>query len=242
MAGLGIVISRTGPGTGPIIPTPLHGNGVAGATHRYVPERLALATGAEISSVPDLIGTANLALVAGAGSTPVVAETSGQKYLEFVAGATARTLAGTADMGAAFSWATVLRATDKSIMNLVVDGYRTGVVGNDSWALYGYTGSATGYSIGVARSGDFVVVFGVGAGTDSRLGVNAAITANAGTVTGPAPSDADRLQWGSGPFAVTAGTKQDIVEQNIWPFVLTADQRAAHIAAMKAKWTALLTT
>jgi len=244
MAGLGIVIPRTGPGTGPTIPVALHGNGVTGATHRYVPERLNLAAGASVASIPDLIGSASLGLIGAASApSPVIAETGGQKYLEFTAGVSNKQMSTSVDIGAAFTFATVLRVTDASWVGLIADGYAIGVLGNGTWVLRGWTGTAVGSVAGPARTSDFVVLFGIGASAASRLALssNAYVSADAGTITAPNPSDADKLIWGSS-FAPTAGSKQNIVEQNIWPFALDATQRAAHVAAMKSKWTALLTT
>jgi hypothetical protein len=241
MAGLGIVISRTGPGTGPIIPTPIHDNGVAGATHRYIPERLSLAAGAEVTALPDLIGTANLALYTRSGATgakPVVAESSGAKYLKFLTGD--HDLRGTADMGSTFTFAVVARQSEKNYDLAAVDGYRVKRASDGTWVLSAYTGSATGIVTVSPGSDGFVVLFVVAAGAASRVGANALVSTTAGSITtgDPALSDIVRMGQSLPAFSVTA--EINVVEENVWPFALDATQRAAHVSAMKAKWSGLL--
>lgn len=244
MAGIGIPIPRTGPGTGPFLPAPLHDNGVAGATHRYVPERMNLATGAEVSSIPDLIGSATLSAVGlSTNVLPVIAATGGQKYMEMVPGANNKALENTSvDLGSTFTFATVVRSAggNGTGMSLNADGYTIRRAGNNTWQLDGYSGTATVGINGPALTSDFVVLFGLCDGANTRLGVNASITANAGSITGPIAGLNNVLRWGLPTTTTpTAGTQHDYVEMNTWPFLLDATQRAAHVAAMKAKWPAL---
>jgi len=245
MAGIGIPIPRTGPGTGPFLPLPLHDNGVAGATHRYVPERLNLAAGAEVSSIPDLIGSAPLSAVGAASNVlPIIAATGGQKYMEMVAGANNKALENTSlDLGSTFTVAVVVRTAggNGTGMNISADGYSIHRAGNNTWQLDGYSGSAQAGINGPALTSDFVVLFGICDGANTRLGVNAAITANAGSITGPIAGLNNVLRWGFPTTTTpTAGSQHDYVEMNTWPVALDATQRAAHFAAMKAKWSALL--
>jgi hypothetical protein len=240
MAGLGIVISRTGPGTGPIISKPLHDNGVAGATHRYVPERLDLATGAEVTSIPDLIGSASLALFTRSGATgakPVIGESSSAKYLKFLTGD--HEFRGTADMGSTFTFAAVVRSSTKNFDLTAVDGYRMKRASDGTWILSAYTGSATGFVTVSPGSDGFVVLFGIASGSASRVGVGSTISSGAGSITAPDPALSDLIRMGQS-IAFTVDAEVNIVEENIWPVALDATQRAAHVTAMKAKWSGLL--
>jgi hypothetical protein len=240
MAGLGIVIPRNGPGTGPILPVPLHDNGVLGATHRYIPERTGLATGAEVTTLPDLVGSANLSLFTRASATgtkPTVGELSGAKYLKFNSGD--HEFRGTADMGSTFTFAAVVRSSTKNFDLMAVDGYRMKRATDGTWILSAYTGTGTGFVTVSPGSEGFVVLFGIASGTASRIGANATISASAGTITGPDPALSDLIRMGQS-IAFTVDAEVNIVEENIWPLALDATQRAAHVAAMKAKWSVLL--
>lgn len=64
MTGIGILIPGTGPGTGPILPAPLHEYGRTDATHRYVGARLG-DLGSVVTEWRDSIGTADLATPSG---------------------------------------------------------------------------------------------------------------------------------------------------------------------------------
>jgi len=245
MAGIGIVIPRTGPGTGPVLPTPLHSNGVAGATHRYVPERMNLTTGATVTTVPDLIGSAPLVAVGTSTSYPLIGATGGQQYVKWPTGVANRTLRATGvDLGSTFTFATVLRASDTSFMSIVADGYDTTIRPSGAFQLNAFTSTSTAGAVtgGPDVRNKFVVIFGIASGAASRLAVstNAYVSADAGTIAGPSTvtSVVDTVAWGSG-FTPTAGSEQNVVEGNVWPFALDATQRAAHVAAMVAKWSGL---
>jgi hypothetical protein len=249
MPGLGIVIPRNGPGAGPILPPPLHGNGVAGATHRYVPERLNLATGASIEKVPDLIGSIDL-IPTGTSSLvlPVMGETNGQKYLKFPNSASSKYLENrSADLGAVFTFATLVRvsASGEAVIALQADGYQMRVAGNGAWGIEAASSAGAAVGIGYSpRVAEFEILFGIGASsaTQMAVGTKFATALPQSTIGAPSPAYADLLRWGF-PSGLTVGatTEHNIVEQNIWPFALDATQRAAHVAAMKAKWTSLLT-
>jgi len=246
MPGLGLTINRTGPGTGPILPVALHSNGVGGASHRYVPERLNLATGAPITKVPDLIGTYDLTQVSAGTYSPIVGETGGQRYLKWgYAGPTKYLQNIAADLGTVFTFATLIRmSVAASPLALYADGYKARVYGNGQWGLEGGNGAGAAGVLGyMARPSAFALLTAVCDGANSKLQIDGTtLTPTTATIVGADPTNNDVLRWGYPVASSTLVSPEEhaIVEQNIWPFALTADQRAAHYAAMRAKWTALL--
>jgi hypothetical protein len=234
MAGLGIVIPRQGPGTGPVIPVPLHSVGVAGASHRYVPERSGpTQLGAAVTALPDLIGSASLT-VAGSGTVnPVIADSGGQRYMTIPT--ELRYLQATgADFGGTFTSAYVVKHTGSGEF-ASADGYAMRRNSDGSWGLLG-----NGGQVQLAPgSSAWVVYFGICSSASSRLAVDGAVTPTAGLITGPVSTSADRIRLGGGS-SFGAGTEMAVAENVVWPFALSEAQRAAFVAAMRAKWTALL--
>jgi hypothetical protein len=77
MPGLRILIPTTGPGTGPVLPTPLHAYGRTDASHRYVAERLTGAVDSLVNVWVDEIGTANYVTPSGATQTLTIKTEAG---------------------------------------------------------------------------------------------------------------------------------------------------------------------
>lgn len=217
-------------------PDPLHGNGVTGATHRYVPGYGAT-VGDAVTSVPDLIGS--LALVAGANTVaPTIAEVSGEKVLRW-GPTTDRSLSGAITLGQPTTIAVVTKASRPAFILAQGGGYRMARATDGTFALSARNAAdtATG-QVTQAFIDDYVVSFMLldPTATASRLAINATVTSSAGTIGTVMTSYAAALQIGS---ASTQSGTADIAEVNVWPKVLDATERAAHIAAMKAAWSML---
>lgn len=210
----------------------LHDNGVAGATHRYVPSVLALSSGTAASTLPDSIGSATLAAVGtSAGNPTVTAEGAGQ-VLSFVS-TTGKSMNATTTVATPFTVALVVKSTATAYNIAVVDGYRIQRASNGSWALAGGASDGSTALVTLPGSDNYVVIFGVCNGSSSQLAVNGTVTSSAGSIVGPGAGLSGKIQLGP---QVSGASLINIAEANIWPFALTAAQQAAHITAMKARY------
>lgn len=238
--GIGIIIDGSGPGTGPILPFPLHNNGVTGATHRFAASRTGVAVGGSVTSISDLIGNKVLTQNSTIGTDTLLQETGGDQYLSRTFSATvsgrklATATANNTDIAAPFTVAALVRQTGSGPNFIRVNGYRLQRSGNGQWGLAASTGTGTGL-VNLAATDNWSLVFGLCDGANSRLAVGATVSANAGTITQADPAISGILEVFHDGTA-TEGTVQQIAEVNIWPGLLDATQRAAHYTAMKAAY------
>lgn len=232
MSTFALVVPRSG--IGPIV-EPLHSAGVAGANHRYVPDREGYADGVTFAALHDLIGSANLVVSAGTTdvkghgevATPVNVITARQ-----LAASTVSVLEnGSVDLGAVWSAALVFKSPAAATTTLAtLDGYTISRAGNASYT-FGGSGVNNHTTAGAQTNGWCVAL--VGGGTTSFFQLNGVDVASAGTA--PQGSQTDRIYLGQ--RSATARTQPiDFAELITWPFSLSAPQKAAALAAMRAKY------
>ncbi|UXM92576.1 hypothetical protein [Paenarthrobacter sp. JL.01a] len=220
-------------------PVTLHSNGVAGAVQRYVLSTNTAAVGAEIVSVKDQAGSADLVRM-GANPFPRIAQVGDDFTAQFVPGAVGVGTVGAlganpATLNAPFTMAIVVRSLANAFNIFSVDGYRLQRAQNGTWFLGGgQADPATSGFVTLPATDDYVVLFGLCDGTNSRLVVNSTVSANAGTIVGKATAYSGFTKLG--PQVGGMGGTIDVAEANVWPFILDATQRAAHVAAMKAQY------
>jgi hypothetical protein len=181
--------------------------------------------------MPDAIGAATLN--AETGVTLTLGTLDGRQYVEQAAGAVGFLTTGapgSLDMGSVFTVAAVMEvpAVGGSTV-LSADGFAWQRLGNGGFRLIG-----NGH-VDISGTNSWAVVFIVANAAASVAQANGVTSANAGTITGPntTASGLDRLSL-FGASAAT-GTRR-FAEVTHWPFALDATQRAAHLAAMRARY------
>jgi hypothetical protein len=248
MPGIGIIIPRVGPGVGPTVPLPLHDIGVAGPSHRYIPGRADVAAGSEIVTLQDYAGTLALPRVsaAGAAAAPVVTEVAGHRILK-TRGYGHQFQAAAVDTQAPFTVAVVARFSTVNYEQLTIDGYRMKRASNGQLAMSAFNDASAAAASWLINTTDaWAVMFMVAHPTDPVLQLNATPATQLFTAgvkpnrPDPNPQFADTIRWGTTASWGALSGDDNLAEMNIWPFALTDTQRAAHLAAMKAKWTGLL--
>jgi hypothetical protein len=223
MAGLGIIIPRTG-GTGPIVP---HSAGVAGYDRRFIMGQLTGADGAAgPATIPNQVsgGTALTASTTPAG--PVLATTAGVG--RHLASTTAGNYAGSTPPLAPVTIAAVCRSLRLGSDFLRFCGYSIRRASDGRWQIGGAGGGVL-----VAANANWVCVVGVGNTTSSALYVDG--LSATGSITPPGAANNNYVI----NSAAGTGLAVEVAEVITWPTALTAADAAAIRAAMKAKYTLL---
>lgn len=234
MTTFALVVPRAG--TGPVV-DPLHSAGVAGASHRYVPNREGYADAATFAALHDLIGSANLTITGATTDMKARSEVADPVNLVVARQNAASTVSvlegagGAFDLGAAFSVAVVFKSPANATTTITtLDGYSISRAANGSytWGGNGTNNHSTG---GTQTNGWCVAI--AGGGTTTFFQLNGVDVASAGTA--PPSSQTDRIYLGQ--RSASARTQPlDFAEVITWPFTFTAPQKAAALAAMRAKY------
>lgn len=235
MAGrIAIVIPRSG--TGPVV-TPLHSAGVDGYTHRYVPARLGLAAGGDITSLPDL-GTAGVPLTPTGFGTAKSQSSGGVTYAELTS--SADTTANYVLQGATTAYAAqVTIAVVAQIPAAQVRIYETeafGVVRATSGQFQAARTNGSGGSLLASGTNTWVFILAqVDAGASSLLLRTNATEATAALTSVQTGATAPRMGGNQGAASKVA----QVAEAITWNRILSADERLAVQNAMKAKYSVL---
>lgn len=227
----GTILNISGPGTGPVDP---HTNGVAGATHRWIPSLTTLADGVTFPSIEDVIGTLDLTPSTAASPPGRVATQDGFKRVRFDNGHGGKYFAPQQITGA-FTFAAVMKSTALSLNAFVADGYRLQRA-TGGYMLAGDNGSGGSGLKALTGTDNTVVIMGMANGTSSRVRLNDTVSTDAGTITGPSATYDGQIYFGPDNSGINAGTFVDVLEANFWPFILDTTQQAAHVAAMRAHY------
>lgn len=234
MSGLAIFVPGSGPGTGPIIPQPLHPTGVSTEyVNRYVAsEFAALADATNIASVTDY-GSRKQALMPTSGHTVRKQRdaTAAVDYLELIAPASASAVtlaAASAAYDADICHVLVARRVD-SAMRLASGGNGTATINGDG-TLSLARGGASGTGPAFPTSWAFVLVQFSGLNWTARVnGTETSGTLGGGNTNPSAPS-----LGGNGGIASTKTVH--VIERISFTATFGTTQRDAIRAAMKAKY------
>ena len=227
MTGLGIVIPRAA--TGPIV-DPVHSAGVAGASHRWITGEEDYADGEMFATLHDLIGSANLVNTV---ATLTAREESQTTLARLAPGNDVTRLANTTvDLGDVFSFCLVARIPSVNVNIGVFDGLVLTRLTNGGYRLAG----AGSLDTGSGQTGGWAVLMGgVGAGFTGEFFTVNNVTA-AGDITAFG-SQTNRVNLGPGSGGTQTRTDpHDYAELITWPFLLTTQQRADALAAMRAAY------
>lgn len=232
MTGRSLIIPAVS--TAPVVPA-LHSNGVAGASHRYVTKRATYADGDTFAMLEDVIAAKNLAPTSNDAVVMKAHVESSIVMARQVLG-TQDNIAlenGTIDMGTAYSFSAVFRVPDVTSTVLQLDSSSLTRAGNGNYQYGGGSGTAA-VTPGSQTNGWVVAVgtvdFGSGVAT---LSINSVTATNGSAVT--ASSQTDRIIIGQ-KNATDRISDRDYVELNTWPFLLSTQQKADALAAMRAAY------
>jgi len=238
MAGLAIVIPRNGPGTGPVIPTPLHSAGVSGYSRRFVASRIEAAVGASVASWADF-GSAGVALTKGGTGTATVQEVQSTRVVRLDStGGIVSSLSGGATTAAPRTIALVMRT---SFLNQSFASYSGATLFRAAITSYRQaqgSAAATTWFQNANGGTDLVCVIAQVDTTDTAdapsIRVNAA---ESFTVTGT---------FALGTVAplsllapVAAASTVDFAEVTVWDRALSSVERVSVYDAMRAHYAAL---
>jgi hypothetical protein len=155
MAGIGIIIPRNGPGTGPSLPPPLHSLGVNDFSHRWVASQLNLTDGTIVTTWNDVKGDRHL-LPNAYDSTHSIkfVNENGVKYVRLQNGGNATNTpilspAGNIAMGNPATFAAIVRVDKSNATSSTRNVFREfsgpslGRASNDAWQFSVSGGTAT---------------------------------------------------------------------------------------------------
>ena len=241
MSGVGILIPGNGPGTGPVIPSPLHSVGVEGYSRRYVAERLA------DGSFPDAgwqnLGTAGASFSILSGAVGSVSKTtSGLQYVTIDNGTSGAMMIGDASVAAATTrtFAMVYRLSSRVATDFLMflPGVRIVCTGSGGVTIRMEaigTGAAGQINISSHSIGTWHLLIGVIDMASPVLQLNG--TTSTTITSGPwslgTASSFTRLQVAGN---ATADQKLDVAELIVWDQALGSTDRDAVRAALKAHY------
>lgn len=241
---MGTAVIVRSPDAGPPA-SPYHYPGVDGADHRWIPAYADYDPGEILATLPDLVGDRNLAL-SNPAITVLTAEaesTSGLLVARWAAEAVptlAALIQNTAvDMpSAGFSFVAVIKLPDGSSGLVNVDGFSITRAGNKNYTLGGGGGTAA-TTAGAQTDGWAVCIASVQETAPGSGLYTPKLTVNSlGEVTGSnatRASQKDRVTLGQNNTTARASARE-VAEVTTWPFALNLTQKAAVLAAMRAKW------
>lgn len=250
MAGIGFIIPENGPGTGPVIPVPLHPIRVPGLTHRYVAERLELEVGATVALFPDQVGTLDLRettaglsqLIVGPGPggvgkvvrTPnVVVPQSGQQLITTPGPEAPKTMAVVyryAEPGSPI--------VANGLLDSTATGMRIGRAGNGNTQVSSIGTNPTGFIASTGTSNDG---WRLAIASFDRVAEQLILDVS-GVAIGPNLGRSDGAATGRlGLFsAVTSAMHWEIAEALTFDAVLTEEQRQQLRADLKAHYPVII--
>lgn len=229
MAGLGIVIPRTGPGTGPVLPPPLHPAGITDYTHRWVASRIEGATGDPLAAWADTVTPSKALACSGA----YILDEDGRRYarLDNVSGSG---MTFPDAFASPTGIALVLKNTEISRLFLRTGGYAVSKQGNNQGRLAGEgTGGSGGLLVPASAAVTGLSVVQVALGPSPKFRWNATIGTLSGSAPVPGTPTANGMVWGS--LAVGDLAVAEIVMRVGSAF--TDAELDAIYAAMKEKYT-----
>lgn len=233
--GTAIIVPGASDGT---VLIPLHSNAVTGANHRYATLLDVYAVDSLYPTIHDAIGSADLTAI----TTPanlVAAQQGGFNVARLLAAPTTAVATQFLNSGVdvdvttpgKLSFSAVMKVPNANSTVINVDGFNISRAGNKNYSM---GGSGAGPTTAGAQTDEWAVFMAVVDTTGtSILSVNG-VEVTSTAVTAPGTQNT-RILWGAADTRVRA-LDSFLAEINTWPFMLSVQQRADHLAAMRAAY------